>query len=215
MNFVMGGISRDGSQQSFLKMLILFQCFLRFACHGDYLLGMPLPYPTCPWVKITCLWGLHSHQLLQRAAGLNTGDHMGPHHAHTCALSIHTRTHLSGEAPSRVRGTGCWHWGGTPSSCVTGWAVPQGFDPGVDGESVGGASRNRFGWGWKLAGLFSALDKLEQLEYMNIFLTFFYFASRIIILRFKRDIVDIGKGTSLFSMTNIRNWWEPEAPGNF
>ena len=97
MNFVMGGISRDGSQQSFLKMLILFQCFLRFACHGDYLLGMPLPYPTCPWVKITCLWGVHSHQLLQRAAGLNTGDHMGPHHAHTCALSIHTRTHLSGD----------------------------------------------------------------------------------------------------------------------
>lgn len=133
----------------------------------------------------------------------------------TWALSIHTRTHLSGEAPSRVRGTGCWHWGGIPSSCVTGWAVPQGFDPGVDGESVGGASRNRFGWGWKLAGLFSALDKLEQLEYMNIFLTFFNFASRIIILRFKRDIVDIGKGTSLFSMTNIRNWWEPEAPGNF
>ena len=56
-----------------------------------------------------------------------------------------------------------------------------------------------------MAGLFSSLDKLEQLEYVNVFLTFFYFASLIITLGFKRDIVDIGKGTSLFSMTDIRN----------
>ena len=34
---------------------------------------------------------------------------------------------------------------------------------------------------------------------------FFNFASLIIILRLKRDIMDIGKGTSLFSMTDIRD----------
>lgn len=33
---------------SFIKMLILFQCFLRFACHGDYLLGMPPAPPHLP-----------------------------------------------------------------------------------------------------------------------------------------------------------------------
>ena len=33
---------------SCLKMLILFQCFLRFACHGDYLLGMPPAPPHLP-----------------------------------------------------------------------------------------------------------------------------------------------------------------------
>ena len=80
---------------------------------------------------------------------------------HTCALSLHTSTHLSREASRGCHGPfKSWEdrvlalgWG--PTSCIIGWAAPPGFGPGVTGESVEGAPRNlRLGEGGNRLGLF-------------------------------------------------------------
>ena len=75
----------------------------------------------------------------------------GSTRAHTqvhSALSMHTaytfiaRHPDAVTAPLRARGQDPGHWGGGPTSSVTGWATPPGSSPGLGGESVGGAPRD-------------------------------------------------------------------------
>lgn len=109
---------------------------------------------------------------------------MGPHHAHTCALSIHTRTHLSEEAARKFRGDRLLALRWDPLILSQASALPQGFDPGVDGSPVGGLQKQiwvRVEIGWTL----QCSRQIGAIRIYDLFLTFFYFASHIIILRFK------------------------------
>lgn len=63
----------------------------------------PCPTPPAPgWRSHAC--GAFTATSYCKGCWCNTRTTLGPHHAHTCALSIHTRTHLSEEAPLELGG---------------------------------------------------------------------------------------------------------------
>ena len=83
---------------SCLKMLILFQGFLRFACHGDYLLGMPPAPPHLP---------LGEDHMLHPSPG-ESGSSGGPYPASPSQLHF---PGTSGPGDTRVLGLRLCGWG--------------------------------------------------------------------------------------------------------